>query len=215
MSARTAIFDLDGTIIDSKPGICDALQHALRVMGEPAPAAQDLDWVIGPPMIESLRTLVGPRADEALALDRARYAEKGLVENQVYDGIEDVLAHLHADGWALYVGTSKNRPFARKIIDHLRFDRFFREVYGAGADGSLLHKDALLAHAVADAGIDTTHAVMIGDRRHDVFGARANGMPTIGALWGYGAPGELAIAGAAAMANRPGDIPAELARLVG
>ena len=215
MTARTAIFDLDGTLIDSKPGICGSVQHVLRSLGFPVPSQDELEWVIGPPMIESMRTLVGEaRAMEAQGLYRARYAEIGLYDNRVYDGISSLLELLRAQGWTLYVATSKVRPFARKIIDHLGFDRLFLEVYGAGLDGSLLHKDALLAHVVADARLDPSRAVMIGDRRHDVIGARANGIPTIGAGWGFGAPGELQDAGAAAIVTAPAETPAALAALV-
>jgi len=216
VSLRTAIFDLDGTLIDSKPGITSCVQHALRALGEPAPSVDDLEWTIGPPMIESLTKLVGAeRAPEAQRIYRARYAETGLFDNRVYEGIPDLLARLQADGYALYVATSKLQPFARKIVDHLGFDRFFREVYGTGLDGSFLHKDALLAHVLSDARIDATEAAMIGDRRHDVIGARANGLPAIGVRWGYGEPGELEAAGAAAFAARAVEIPAVLDDLLG
>lgn len=216
MSARTAIFDLDGTLIDSKPGITSCVQHALRALGEPAPSADDLEWTIGPPMIESLTKLVGAeRAPEAQRIYRARYAETGLFDNRVYDGVADLLARLQADGYALYVATSKLQTFARKIVDHLGFDRFFRQVYGTGLDGSFLHKDALLAHVLADARIDAACAAMIGDRRHDVIGARANGLPAIGIRWGYGDPGELEAAGAAAFATRATDVPELLRGLLG
>jgi phosphoglycolate phosphatase len=215
VTTRTAIFDLDGTLIDSKSGICGSVQFALQALGLPAPSQDELEWVIGPPMIESMRQLVGEaRAEEAQRIYRARYAETGLYDNRVYDGIPDLLETLRAAGWTLYVATSKVRPFARKIIDHLGFDRFFVEVYGAGLDGALLHKDALLAHVVADAKIEPARAVMIGDRKHDVIGARANGVLTVGAGWGYGAPGELEQAGAAVLAGGPSDVPAALAVLV-
>ncbi|MDE2365067.1 MAG: HAD hydrolase-like protein [Hyphomicrobiales bacterium] len=216
MTARTAFFDLDGTLIDSKPGITGALRYALAEMGETVPCADDLDWVIGPPMIESLRKLVGEaRAAAAQKVYRARYAEVGLAGNRVYDGMADVLQRLQAEGWALYVATSKLRAFARQIIGHLGFDRFFREVYGAEADGSLMHKTELLAHVLRETRVDPARAVMIGDRRHDVIGARANGLPTIGALWGYGGTRELEEAGAAVLARAPADVLPALATLVG
>lgn len=213
---RVAFLDLDGTLTDPKPGICGCVQYALRELGLPAPSQDALEWVIGPPMIESMRELVGPdRADEGLRLYRRRYGEIGLFENHVYDGIPDLLQRMTQDGWRLYVATSKARPYAIRIIEHFNLAPFFAETFGSGLDGSLLHKDALLAHALAEAGVDPRAAIMIGDRKFDVLGAKANGMRTLGVAWGYGSRAELEEAGAAAIAETPADVPGALARLAG
>ena len=211
-SARVAFFDLDGTLTDPKPGICGSVQHALREFGLAAPSQDDLEWVIGPPMIESLRTLVGPaRAADALKLYRARYGEVGLYENRVYDGIPDLLERLTGDGWRLYVATSKATPYAVRIVEHFGLAPYFARVYGSGLDGSLQHKDALLAHALADSGVEARASTMIGDRKFDVLGASANGLPTIGVAWGYGSRAELEQAGAAAIVAEPADVVGALA----
>lgn len=212
MSAgRVALFDLDGTLTDPKAGICGSVQYALERLGLAAPAPDELEWVIGPPMIESLRTLVGAdRADEALTLYRQRYGETGLFENRVYDGVPALLGELRAAGWRLYVATSKAEPYAVRIVEHFGLAPFFLRVYGSGLDGSLLHKDQLLAHVVADAGLDPARAAMIGDRKYDVLGARANGIATVGVTWGYGSAEELRAAGAAALADTPAEAAAAL-----
>ncbi len=211
-SGRVAFFDLDGTLTDPKPGICGSVQHALREFGLAAPSQDDLEWVIGPPMIESLRKLVGPaRAADALKLYRTRYGEVGLFENRVYDGVPDLLRYLVDDGWRLYVATSKARPYALRIVEHFDLAPFFSETFGSGLDGSLQHKDALLAHALADSGADPRAAAMIGDRKFDVLGASANGLPTIGVAWGYGSRAELEQAGAAAIVAEPAEVAGALA----
>ena len=115
------------------------------------------------------------------------------------------------DGWRLYVATSKARPYALRIVEHFGLAPFFAETYGSGLDGSLMHKDALLAHAFADAGVDPRAAVMIGDRKFDVLGAKANGAPTIGVAWGYGSRAELDEAGAAAIVATPSEVDGALA----
>ena len=209
---RVAFFDLDGTLTDPKPGICGSLQFALTELGLAAPAQDELEWVIGPPMIESLRKIAGSdRAEEGLRLYRRRYGETGLFENRVYDGIPELLRRLTEDGWRLYVATSKARPYALRIVEHFGLAPFFAETYGSGLDGSLMHKDALLAHAFADAGVDPRAAVMIGDRKFDVLGAKANGAPTIGVAWGYGSRAELDEAGAAAIVATPSEVDGALA----
>jgi len=213
-SDRVAFFDLDGTLTDPKPGICGSVQYALSELGLAAPTQDDLEWVIGPPMIESLRKLVGAaRADVALKLYRARYGDIGLYENRVYDGIPDLLARLTGGGWRLYVATSKAAPYAIRIVEHFGLAPFFARIYGSGLDGSLQHKDALLAHALADSGVPPGAAMMIGDRKFDVLGASANGLQTIGVAWGYGSRAELQEAGAAAIVAQPSDVVDALAAL--
>lgn len=213
-NVRTAFFDLDGTLTDPKPGICGSVQYALTEMGLPAPAQDELEWVIGPPMIESLRILAGPaRAEEALRHYRRRYGEIGLFENRVYDGIPELLRALTRDGWRLHVATSKARPYAIRIVEHFGLAPYFSETFGSGLDGSLQHKDALLAHALELTGVEARQATMIGDRKFDVLGASANGLPTIGVAWGYGSRAELEEAGAAAIVATPDEVAGALAAL--
>ena len=210
-SGRVAFFDLDGTLTDPKPGICGSVQYALSELGLEPPSQDDLEWVIGPPMVESMRVMLGPeRAEEGLRLYRKRYGEIGLFENRVYDGIPDLLKGLTCEGWRLYVATSKARPYALRIVEHFGLAPFFIETFGSGLDGSLQHKDVLLSHALAETGVDAAKATMIGDRKFDVLGARANGLPTIGVAWGYGSRAELEQAGAAAIVAHPAEVTAAL-----
>ncbi len=212
---RTAIFDLDGTLTDPKPGICGSAQFALRELGLPAPPQDELEWLIGPPMIESMRKLAGDRAEEGLRLYRQRYGETGLFENRVYDGIPELLQHLGETGWRLLVATSKAEPYAIRIVEHFGLARFFDRVYGAGLDGSLMHKDELLSFVLKESKVDPARAVMIGDRKFDVLGAKANGLPTIGVLWGYGGRAELEEAGAVAIVQAPHAVGRVLGPLLG
>lgn len=213
--SRTAFFDLDGTLTDPKPGICGSAQFALRELGLPAPPQDELEWLIGPPMIESMRKLAGDRAEEGLRLYRQRYGETGLFENRVYDGIPELLERLRADGWRLLVATSKAEPYAIRIVEHFGLDGFFGRVYGAGLDGSLMHKDELLSFALKDSAVDPARAAMIGDRKFDVLGAEANALQTIGVLWGYGGRAELQEAGAAAIVSAPHEVDSALESLLG
>jgi phosphoglycolate phosphatase len=188
-------FDLVGTLTDSSPGIIGSLHHALRRAGLPVPA-DDLNWLIGPPIQESLHRLVGSEAHAAVfGYYRERYDEIGWRENQPYPGIHDVLAMLADTERPLYVATAKPRVFAERILTHFHLGRFFTGIFGSELDGTRTRKDELLRWAIAEAGIAGT-GVMVGDRRYDIDGARANGMRAIGVSWGFGTRQELEGAGA-------------------
>ena len=188
-------FDLDGTLTDSSAGIIGSLHHALRRAGRPVPA-DDLNWLIGPPIQESLHRLVGSDGHAAVfAYYRERYDEVGWRENQPYAGIHDMLATLADTGRPLYVATAKPRVFAERILTHFDLGRFFTGIFGSELDGTRTRKDELLRWAIAEAGIAGT-GVMVGDRRYDIDGARANGMRAIGVTWGFGTREELEGAGA-------------------
>ena len=189
----SAVFlDLDGTLTDPKPGITAAVIHALTRLGHDAPAADDLTWVIGPPLIESFAKIGVADPDKALSLYRDYFSDRGLFENAVYDGIPAALDALRADGHRLFLATAKPHVYARRITAHFGLDRHLEAQFGPELDGTHNDKADLLAHALADRGIDASDAVMIGDRRQDVAAAQANAMPSIGVTWGYGADGELA-----------------------
>lgn len=203
--------DLDGTLTDPKAGITRSIRHALTGLALPAPAEDDLTWCIGPPLIESLTALAGGDSAlgaRALVLYRERFGTVGLFENAVYPGIPEALQALRATGARLFLATSKPAVFAERIVCHFGLDAALDGVFGSGLDGSNIHKPDLLAHALARTGGAGGPAVMIGDRRHDVEGARANGLPAIGVLWGYGGPDELTRAGADHLAAAPPDLSA-------
>jgi len=203
---RGVFFDLDGTLTDSMAGISRSIRFALEALDEPVPGDEELRQYIGPPLLGSFAELVGDaRAEQALALYRERFSRIGWAENRVYDGIPDVLANLRQAGWSLFVATSKPQVYAERIIGHFGLRRYFQAVYGAELDGRRADKTALLEHARAGSGVNG-RSTMIGDRRHDIIGARNTGMHAIGVTWGYGSAAELTEAGAHWLAKQPADI---------
>jgi phosphoglycolate phosphatase len=192
-------FDLDGTLTDPKPGITRSIQYALQRLDHPAiPSEDELTWCIGPPLRTSFVRLLGGdhAADRAVSLYRERFSDIGLYENRVYDGIGDVLMTLRASGHRLFVATSKAHVFADRIIDHFGLRSHFEYVFGAELDGTRVEKSHLLEYALKEAAVDPAKTLMIGDRSHDMIGAKNNGMRGIGVLYGYGSRDELIEAGA-------------------
>jgi phosphoglycolate phosphatase len=221
--AAAVVFDLDGTLTDSGPGILRSTQLALERMNAgggadfPAPAVTELSWIIGPPLQDSFVKLVGAdRAPALLAFFRERYSTVGLFENSLYDGVVEALERLTALDYRLFVATSKAEPYARRILDHFGLAKYFIQIYGAEMDGRRSAKSELLTYLLGRERIGATQrVVMIGDRRHDALGARAVGIPAIGALWGYGDAEELAEAGADPLIETPRQIPAAVAAVFG
>lgn len=213
--AAAVLFDLDGTLTDSAAGILRTTQDALRRLNaedggqRPIPEESELGWIVGPPLRESFARLAGAAsADRMLELYRQRYDAIGMFENKVYDGVLVALEALRARGDRLFVATSKREEDAKRIVAHFGIDGFFDGVYGAKPDGRGAEKDQVLAAAIAGGRLEAAQRiVMIGDRRYDALGARAVGIPAIGALWGYGDRTELTEAGADPIIDSPRDIP--------
>ena len=200
MSTRPLFFDLDGTLTDSRPGILASMRHALTSLGLAVPAEESLSRFIGPPTHEAFRELLDSD-DPALnartiAIYRERYAALGLFENSVYPGVADGLAALREAGFSLFVVTSKPEVFANTIIDHFELRSHFNRVYGSELNGERSNKAELIAHVLKREGLPAADAWMIGDRLHDVLGAKRNGLRSAGVLWGYGSREELSRAGA-------------------
>jgi phosphoglycolate phosphatase len=193
------LFDLDGTLTDAGAGITRCIQHALTGLGAAAPATDDLRWCVGPPLQDSfaelLRTDDREQIHRAIVLYRERFVATGMFENAVYPGVGDGLRRLRAAGHALWVVTSKPHEFARKILAHFDLRDAFAEVYGSEFSGVHSDKGDLLRHVLSVERFAET-PWMIGDRRHDVEAAHANGLPAVGVLWGYGSSAELHAAGA-------------------
>jgi phosphoglycolate phosphatase len=194
----TAFFDLDGTLTNPKPGIVRCIQYALERLAFPVPHEDDLVWCIGPPLHASFKTFVGTDelAHRAVELYRERFRDVGLNVNEAYDGIEKTLSAVAGTGRRMFVATSKPKIYADRIVEHFGLGHHFEHVFGSELDGARADKAELLAYALAHARVDPARAVMIGDRSHDVMGARANGMKAIGVLYGYGTVAELTEAGA-------------------
>lgn len=202
-------FDLDGTLTDPKPGITRSIQYALQRLDHPTmPTEDELTWCIGPPLRASFVRLLGAEtaADLAVSYYRERFSDVGLYENGVYDGIGEVLTSLCASGHRLFVATSKPHVFAERIIDHFGLRDHFERVFGSELDGTRVDKSHLLEYALKETSVDPSKTLMIGDRSHDMVGAKNNGMQGIGVLYGYGSRDELLQAGAHHVCATPGAI---------
>lgn len=189
----TIFFDLDGTLTNPKPGITRSIQYALERLDVAVPSEDELTWCIGPPLHASLKKLTGTDelADRALLLYRERFSDIGLFENAAYAGIVDTLTTLAATTPRMFVATSKPAVYATRIVDHFGLKPYFERVFGSELDGTRVDKRDLLRYALDEAKVDAGSAIMIGDRSHDVVGARTNGMTAIGVLYGYGSEAEL------------------------
>jgi len=215
LSARPALlFDLDGTLTDPFVGITRSVQYAMQKLGRPVPAADDLRWCIGPPLKLAFATLLDTddeaAMDEGVRLYRERYATVGKFENELIPGMPEMLAAFVEQGYFLSVATSKLKTYAGDIIDHFDLRRYFQVVHGSELDGRNSAKGDLIGHILAIERIAAADAIMIGDRSHDIVGAKANRVASIGVLWGYGDLAELTGAGATRIASQP----AELAGIV-
>lgn len=219
MAAPTILLDLDGTLIDSLPGILSSCRAALCAMGlEPDPGL-DLPSLIGPPIEDVMQVLLGPRSDdriaEAVAAYRADYGQRGLFESLAYVGVAEALRALRSEGANLVVATSKRREFAERILEHIGLHGLFAAIHGSEPGGALDHKPELIAHIIQQYGLAAGRCVMVGDRRYDVVGAHANGMRALGVLWGYGTREELEAAGADGLVAEPAGLAAAALALVG
>ncbi len=203
------LFDLDGTLVDSRPGIVAALNATLRELGEPELPEAALVPRIGPPIhdtwAELLRRPVDAVGDVVLAY-RARYATTMLEGTRVYPGVARLLEGLRAEGHLMAVATSKAQPMAVALLEHLGLDGFFAAIRGP-VPPSTEEKPATVGRALEALGLATgAGAVLVGDRHHDVSGGHAHGLAVIGAGWGYGSREELHAAGAEAIAAQPAGV---------
>jgi phosphoglycolate phosphatase len=207
------VFDLDGTLTDPLVGITRCLAHGLAAVGLPVDDPATLAPHIGPPLIEGFGAMGVPadRIDDAIAAYRERFTSVGMFENALISGIVELLDALGAAGARLAVATSKPEPFAVRILEHFAIADRFEMIAGATLDNRRRHKDDVLAHAIDGLAYPSPpDMVMIGDREHDVFGAQAHGLASIGVLWGYGSRGELLDAKADHLAETVPDLGALL-----
>jgi phosphoglycolate phosphatase len=207
LPAPTVLLDLDGTLIDSEPGILSSCQAALRALGHTPDPSLDLSAFIGPPIEDIMRVLLEPYGDdrttEAVAAYRADYGQNGLFLSLPYPGIAEALTTLRDAGAQLILATSKRREFAERILEHIGFTDLFSAIHGSEPGGALDHKPELIAHIIERHGLATSHCVMMGDRRFDITGAHANKMRALGVLWGYGTQEELEAASADGLVFEP------------
>ena len=214
----SVLLDLDGTLIDSYPGILASCLAAVRALGHEPDGTLDIRNVIGPPLADIMRVLLQPydddRVDEAVAAYRQHYGESGFLGSEPYQGIGKSLEEMKRAGLRLYLATSKRATFASRILEHLEFAPYFDGIHGSVPGGELDHKPELLAHVLAKHGLSPSHSLMVGDRRYDISGANAVGMRGLGVLWGYGARDELVTAGADRLVAAPADLARTVLSLV-
>ena len=193
-------FDLDGTLTDPAQGITNSFIHALKYFGIEIPSYETLCTFIGPPLPETFKTQFGfdeQKVAEGVKKYREYFATKGLLENSVYSGIPELLAGLKAAGKKLVVATSKPEEYSVRIIEHFGLAQYFENVCGSLMDESRSKKDEVIAYAIERNHIsDKSKILMIGDRKHDILGAKKIGLKSCGVLFGYGSREELEEAGA-------------------
>jgi phosphoglycolate phosphatase len=215
----SVLLDLDGTLIDSQPGILASCRAALRALGHEPDETLDIKSAIGPPLEEMLHVLLqtygDDRVNEAVAAYRQHYGEIGLFGSEPYPGIGNSLKQLQQAGLRIYLATSKRAIFARRILEHLEFAPYFDGIHGSVPGGELDHKPELLAHILSQHDIAPTRGLMVGDRRYDIAGAHAVGMRGLGVLWGYGTREELESAGADQLVESTVDLARTILGMVG
>ena len=203
------LFDLDGTVVDSKPGILASCDAALRSLGH-RPSNLDIDNLIGPPLEEALAELLArfgdDRVAEAVLAYRDHYGSAGFRDTTVYPGLAVALDQLLALEAKLYVATSKRTIFARQILEHVGLIDLFAGVHGSEPGGAVDRKTDLIADVLRRHELSADHCLMVGDRRQDMEGARTNDVSTVGVLWGYGDRRELEAAGAIHLAAHPAEL---------
>ena len=209
-SAPTVLIDLDGTLVDSEPGIAASFRAALEALGHTPDPALDITAAIGPPIEDIARGLLSSYGDdrvaEAVAAYRDDYRKRGLLLCRPYPGVPETLVDLHEAGARLMLATSKRQTFARSILENQGLDHLFAAIHGSEPGGGLDRKPELIAHIVERHGLSPDLCVMVGDRDLDVIGAHANGMRALGVLWGYGGRDELEAAGAQGLVAEPSDL---------
>ena len=205
---QVVLFDLDGTLTDSGPGILNCLEYALDAQGIPYPDRETMRTYLGPPLAVTFRDQFGMTDSQitaAIEKYRERYHDIGLFENSVYPGIPELLGQLQASNVRMVTATSKPEYSATRILQHFELDQYFEFIGAAALDGSRDSKSLVIGHTLQSTGIhpDSLSMIMIGDRHHDVHGAKEHGIDTIGVLWGYGDAAELESAGVVGLAADP------------
>jgi len=199
MKYKNILFDLDGTLIDSKPGIVNSLRQALLCF-EINPDTMDLNKFIGPPLMNTLVDTLGmdhQKAGAILKKYREYYGKTGVYDNSLYDGVEEMLVRLKADGHTLYIATAKPLPYTNIVLEHFNILQYFTYVAASDLDRTFDTKQRIIEDVLNRCNItDLNSAVMIGDTKHDIIAAKAVGIDAIGVLYGYGDYEELAAAGA-------------------
>lgn len=210
---KYVLFDLDGTVSESAPGIRKSLEHAITSLDKPLPNLDDYTLYIGPPLLDTFRNLCRfdePDCQKGLVLYRDFYNETGKYLNKLYDGVKDVLKSIRQSGAKTAVCTSKYEKFAEEIVEILGVTEYFDAVCGSAFDGSRKDKKDLIPYAVESLGgnieTDRKRTVMLGDTYFDARGARLCKVDFVGVKYGYGSIKAMQDEGASLFADTPKDI---------
>lgn len=213
---KIALFDLDGTLTDPGIGITNSVMHALRKMNVPIKERSEYYKFIGPPLLHGFQDYCGfseEKAQQAVAYFREYFPTKGIFENKVYEGVEPMLQQLVNQDLKLCVATSKPEPFAKQILEHFHLEQYFSFIGGSTLDETRSDKAEVIRYVLDAEGIrDQGSVIMVGDREHDIIGAKKNGLDSLGVLYGYGDREELETAGAKFIAEKPEDIVQKICR---
>ena len=203
------LFDLDGTLTDPSLGITKSVEYALKKFEIPVGNRGELEKFIGPPLINSFMEFYDfdkEKAVKAVAVYREYFSVKGIFENKIYDSIEDTLERLKKMGKIIILATSKPEKFAKQILEFFKIDKYFDFVCGATMDEKLCEKNDIIRYALSKIGNLNENAIMVGDRKFDILGAKENGIDSIGVTYGFGNLEELNFAGADYIISAPEEI---------
>lgn len=210
MEYKYVLFDLDGTLTDSAPGITNSVIYALKKYGIEVDDRKSLYKFVGPPLADSFERYYGfskEKIKKTIEYYHEYYREKGMFENLVYEGLENLLKTLKDNDMTLIVATSKPQVLAQKILEHFNIAKYFTCIAGSNLDGTRSKKGEVITYALESCGItDLSEVIMIGDRKYDIIGAKQAGVTSIGVLYGYGDRNELEKAGADFIADTVEDI---------
>lgn len=198
IAIQNILIDLDGTLTDPKVGITTSIRYGLEKVGYPIAEDVSLDWCIGPPLKQALAKILNTSddalAEQALQMYRERFGVIGLFENEVYPDVANTLMSLNRRGYRLFVATAKPTIYARRILEYFELAQYFHTIYGSELTGERTNKGDLITYLLEQEELLPEQCIMVGDREHDILGARRNGVEAIAVNYGYGTPEEIAIA---------------------
>ena len=193
---KNILIDLDGTLTDPKVGITTSARYGLNKVGFPVAENENIDWIIGPPLKASLAKIMNvdanhDLAEQALQGYRERFSVVGLFENELYPHVKQTLEALQTQGYQLYLATAKPHVYAVRILEHFDLLKYFTHPYGSELTGERTNKGDLIHYILEHEQLNPAECMMVGDREHDILGARRNGIDTIAVEYGYGTLQEL------------------------
>ncbi len=210
MKFKAVIFDFDGTVCETAPGIVKSARYALEAFGYSVPEDdKELEFFIGPPLLVTFQERFGADAQTAMELVkkyRERYTNQGVYESNLYKGIDNLLAALKKDGLKIGIASSKPQKYVETLLERFNVMKYFDCVCGVSFTADCESKASIISRCMASLAAQPEEVFMVGDKRYDIEGAKANGMLSVGVLWGYGTKFEFIEAGADFIADKPGDV---------